>query len=547
MTRKYIFSSFNISCIVMKFKITLLCLFINSITFANQELYGKIQAHFKSQIPTDFFVFKVNQNAASVTNKNILYVHYSAIKKNQYCKNIFFVLDDAYSDSSNVLQYFEEVLNLKLSQKEKERIIIDHNLYSNLQSFEYLSHLYYFHKKQIIYNCSLKLEEPISYVLPYDIVEIKDLGNSKTLNLPFMNTLPDEFIKCNENNFILLSDNSGKVALIDRKTLKIKYTLNRESIDVIDLYTNYFAKNQKEVDFAKSHKNDLANANRSNINVYNIYTDGFDIYIFFCIQVVIEAKQNTTYLNEQGEKKIIKKNNPIAELFPFLMKTDTTFKVKELYKFEDLQGKLGKQIYTEPSNIMFVHNDTLFSSNLADKKVSEKYNKGVSIYLMQNKKTRLVGLSKSPMVENYQLKGNYYINGSFLKNKDSIYVLYNTSPYIYNIFKHSPVSRLTGDTTIVQTPDVYKRFMTDTVKTKINYFYLSAGKIKNNFFTVIYKNNDKRFFEVFDYQFRRLQLIDISAIVPHHGKCLINNDELLVFEFVKGKYIVHSYPIDFRE
>jgi len=514
------------------------------------NLHNLIAKNFNN-IPNSYFVFLITSNISANSNANMVFLNYRSIINNFPCNKIYYIIDGRGLSHKNVNIFFTNVLKIPYDQNVKYNSIIDTKLYRNIQHNNILPLVFYIYQENIVYSSPFKLTSVGDIELPCDVAELSREDKIKVESENYINTNINSFYAVN-NNILQLADISARVDIIDTKTGKYRYILDKSLIDPIKLYKEYVTKSKKDIQFAEKNAYLFKESNREVISLYSAFYDGVYIFINFGIHVMEMLKKDIKLDAGTGKPRIYKKGTPIGELYGFFIKCDTLLQIKDIYFVSENFDKKASKIFYADLDVFHVKNDLIYGFNSGEIDLSEKlkrsnyYNKGISIFsLEKNNKLKFKGVAKAPLVDDFEQKSYTLILGDIFEWNNNLYVHYSTSPKFYDVNSGKEVGKLKG-LGITEKKEHLIENLLDTIKSETNWAYFSSGKIfSDKYYAVVYMNKDQHFLEIKDQKFKTIQIINLKEYGEKFPNCVLVGDYLYNYlHGDDGEFYFYKYKIN---
>jgi len=348
------------------------------VSFAQTSHTSKLLDPIRKHVPIEnkcIIIFPSESTITAITG-HLVKLFYSYQKQNHPDLQVIYVLEGLSVNHQNIKKYFKDIYKID-SLYANDHIIIDSAIF-NMQPKEIinegLSGIVFVVDQQIRYMSPLKLTNA-------DLVfkQAKfyvGLGKSQILPL-----LPDVFHeKMDRYNFVntekmITIKNTYDLELFDSNTGELLKRYERKEFNSLEIFSKYFAKDQKEIDFARERHEFFERTNRPEVHCYWLNADEHSIWLLAAACVV--KTQNKDF---QAGGKMQKAGTPVVMNHAFFAQFDHSLNLLKIHPIDPTCWVLNEPAI---NNFEFVYDydkKTMTYINYASKK-----DKVVSVFKLDPK------------------------------------------------------------------------------------------------------------------------------------------------------------------
>ncbi|CAN5508177.1 hypothetical protein BH10BAC1_BH10BAC1_08050 [soil metagenome] len=506
---------------------------------------------FFQDLPENYFLFIINPNNGSNTNGHVIYLVYKEVKSRYPDVEIYYVVDKDGISEKTVALYFTQVLKLPFTELESKKTIVSKELYKQVGGSS-MSKLIYIYHKEPFYDKPFKYSHPNTLFFPKDILKIVDVEKIKLDSNKHLNTNLNDFINCGDK-IIQIADVNNRVAIINPVNGAYENVFDKSSLSPEFLYEKFITKSKTKINFMKNGMKWFDENNREQLPIYNAVWDNGTIYLFMGLQVLEKLnKEKLVSDGLNGQKKMLE-GETIANLYHFVIQCDEKLNVVKVFPFKSFELKGVDFLDAAPDIAMYCEGNSLYCFNsiecdITEEVVVSEYYKGISLYKFVKDELIFDSIEKIPFVEEYDKKGNILVNGCIIAWNEHIFVIYNTSPFIYSHLYDRPVGKLHGFSDLENEVkrDSYTKNLLDETPIYITWEYIASSLVFNkSYFVIIYKHHGKPFLEIKNHRMITVQIIKLVNFPEfRQGNVVFLNEAFYVWSFENDDFFFYKYSLD---
>jgi hypothetical protein len=512
-----------------KIYIILALVFLTLITKANirQDLksYGL-------NVSEDFHVIFVNINMSSKSNGSVIYTIYNHIQNQAKSKEVIFIFQQENYNYKYFVKYTKEILKITPFPSKTAKICINDGIYNKYKRNGWYSEYLYYTGGSVFYQTSAKfINLPKVSELPKTAIKV-EFKNKILLDSTYLHTRRDLFCQF-RNSILQLSDNNYRLCLIDSSGKAFNCVKIPEIENAISIYKRKINPDTVAIRIAEEYKNEYKKINRPEVSPETFFASSNFIYIPVSVAVFEKRKFTRSYSGGGNFKKEFKKGIIDDNIYGFIYKLDSNLNpvslinlTSPLLKLYDDSDLSFLDIYSNNDSIFYIFHE--YNDEVKEKWYSKKV---ISTFkLNTNNELEYLKSLNIPPEEKAKYLNIAHITTPF---KDD-YIL-SRGKNLYSLNDSKKVAELSGLRENIGRAETYPKYVNDTIEYNLDYEVLAVNKIGESNLCVIYKNFRTVIMEVFDENFKSIQISRLGITDDNQvGGYLSYNNNLVQLKFSNG-------------
>lgn len=480
----------------------------------------------------DFHVIFVHINMSSKSNGSVIYTIYENIQEKAKAKDVVFIFQSEGYSYKYFTKYIQEIAKISKFPTKTAKICINDDIYNRYKRHGWYCEYLYYSGGGILYQTSAKfidLERVIS--LPKTTIKVAFKGKI-LIDSNYLHTRRDLFCQFH-NSIIQLSDNNYRLCAIDSLG-KAYDCINIPQIEsALNIYKRHFNTDTAAIKIAEQYKDEYKKINRPEISPETMFCSSNFVYVPVSVAVFEQRKYTRSYSGGGNFKKTFKKGIIDDNLYSFMYKFDSNLKPislinlsKPLFKLYQDNDLSFLEMYSNNDSIFYVFHDY-------DEEVKRKwYSKKVVSTFRLNSANELEYLRTLNIPP--EPKTNY-LNLAHIVTSFNGDLIFSRGNNIYSFNNEIKVASLSGLKGNIDKKETYPKFINDTAEYNLDFEILATNNIAEKYFCVIYKNFRTVLLEVFNKDFKSVQITRLGIMDDNQvGGYFSFNNELLQLKFSNG-------------
>jgi hypothetical protein len=494
-----------------------------SMAINNDEFIKKLKNVYSQELPSTFFVIQANTLLSTFTQSPQIIERLEEIKKYHLCPYIIMIWKDDAGIGKNFYKYLKE--NYYIDTTAFLKAIISDELYSEL-GYNINTTIHYFYNQKHFIKIDGKYESLSKIFLPYDIVSIK-FDDKYLLE-------DDEYYHTNQVNYYPLNDtlaielfdgHQDRVRLTNIINGKVNKVFDLNQIDHIELFNKFMNYLNLSEDELKKNNDYLNKIRRTPLRIDNVYIKNLSEIYLIGTAMISYRTPYIRYIPSDFKKETItiKPGDYVTDDFDIIIKTDTSFKVKDFNFINTiLSNDYNNNNFIDPTGGIYIDekgNFYMFGYNFcknSDRTYKEffKRNKntnfihtfvsdGLNLNFRQKEKSKL----HKPLGSFYFYQEGVYFFGT----KDNVFAKFSIFPEIFSIKHEIPIAKTTHEK--LNYSFLKNNYDTLTSENVPYYCFYPGFLFSNKILTLLIRVNQKFYLKLLDSDLNTIQELDVTEIL----------------------------------
>ncbi len=300
------------------------------IIYELSKLYGK-------ELPPSFFVIQANTLLPSFTQGPQIVKQIDDIRKKQLCPFIFIIWKDEGGVGKHFYRFVKENYNLDTNKFLK--IYLSDTIYNILGLNHPNTAVHYFYNLTHYKTIDGKYER-LTDILPYDLIKVTFDKKCLMEDDNYYHTNQVSYFGINDTLAIEFFDSSQDyIRLTNLTNGKIFKIFDLSQIDYLGKFQNYMNYLNLSAEEVKQGNDFLKNIKRTPLKIYDVYIKNVsEIYLLGSCIIAYKTRKKY-YIPSEFKKETItlKPGDVITSNFGIIIKTDTSFKVREIKILDEIK------------------------------------------------------------------------------------------------------------------------------------------------------------------------------------------------------------------
>lgn len=505
----------------------LLIFYSIGLSFDNEKFINGLKSLYKKELPRSFFVIQASTLLQGFTQSPQLIKRMEEIREYQLCPYVFMIWKDEGGVGKHFYKYLKE--HYYIDTNEFVKAYISSELYDELDKLgkNVNTNIHYFYNLKHYIKIDGKYER-VQTLLPYDLINIKFDNQYLLADDSLYHTNQVDYFPINDTLAIELYDgHKARVRLTNIITGKVLKVFDFNQIDHFGMfkrYMNYLHLSDEEI---RKNNEYLNSIQRSPIMIDRAYIKSInEIYLVGDVRIMHRSPKTKYIPGEfKSETIIVKKGSYTTSNFDIIIKTDTSFKVKDI-KFVDeiADNEYNRKHFLDAPGGIYIRDGKYYFYGYnycinKDKTYKDFYRRNKSpqfihIFKPHPKNDSLLifegkceSRSFRPFEEYYFYLSRIYMFGT----EQNMYAVMDVFPDIYSFNESYPVKKISEEKYVYS---FAKHNYDSTTIENIPYSIFHPGYILNDhLYAILYRSYDNYILKLFDTHLNVIQQIDMTDLL----------------------------------